>query len=107
MLVPPIQNPSTRILDRIGKYKSIRINILIFSIAALQFGLETALYSILTYFTATRCIDYVVEGLQAKTGVTIISGKSEIIKYQLVNHLGRGITVYKGEQFLTQIAVQR
>ena len=74
------------------------INILIFSIAALQFGLETALYSILTYFTATRCIDYVVEGLQAKTGVTIISGKSEIIKYQLVNHLGRGITVYKGER---------
>jgi uncharacterized membrane-anchored protein YitT (DUF2179 family) len=30
--------------------------------------------------------------------VTIISGKSEIIKYQLVNKLGRGITVYKGER---------
>ncbi|HVM88973.1 MAG TPA: YitT family protein [Puia sp.] len=74
------------------------INILIFSIAAFKFGIETALYSILTYFTATRCIDYVVEGIQAYTGVTIISGKSEIIKYQLVNELGRGITVYKGER---------
>lgn len=74
------------------------INILIFSIAALQFGIETALYSILTYFCATRCIDYVVEGLQAYTGVTIISGKSEVIKYQLVNNLGRGITVYKGQR---------
>jgi uncharacterized membrane-anchored protein YitT (DUF2179 family)/predicted metal-dependent HD superfamily phosphohydrolase len=74
------------------------INILIFSIAALKFGTETALYSILTYFTATRCIDYVVEGIQAYTGVTIISAKSEVIKYQLVNTLGKGITVYKGER---------
>lgn len=76
----------------------LAINIVIFSIAAFNFGIETALYSILTYFTATRCIDYVVEGLQAYTGVTIVSGKSEVIKYQLVNKLGRGITVYKGER---------
>jgi len=74
------------------------INILIFSVAAFKFGIETALYSALTYFSATRCIDYVVEGIQAYTGVTIISGKSEMIKYQLVNDLGRGITVYKGER---------
>jgi uncharacterized membrane-anchored protein YitT (DUF2179 family)/predicted metal-dependent HD superfamily phosphohydrolase len=74
------------------------INIIIFTIAGFRYGIETALYSILTYFTATRCIDYVVEGLQAYTGVTIVSGKSEEIKYQLVNKLGRGITVFKGER---------
>lgn len=74
------------------------INIFIFTIAAMKFGMETALYSILTYFAATRSIDYVVEGLQAYTGVTIISGESEAIKYELVNKLGRGITVYKGER---------
>ena len=74
------------------------INILIFSVAAFKFGIETALYSILTYFAATRSIDYVVEGIQAYTGVTIISGKSEVIKYQLVNNLGRGITIFKGER---------
>ncbi len=74
------------------------INILIFTIAALKFGVETAMYSILTYFAATRSIDYVVEGLQAYTGVTIISAESEAIKYELVNKLGRGITVYKGER---------
>jgi len=76
----------------------LAINIIIFSVAGFKFGIETALYSILTYFTATRCINYVVEGIQAYTGVTIISGKSEAIKYQLVNKLGRGITVYKGER---------
>ncbi|WP_300601273.1 YitT family protein [Niabella sp.] len=74
------------------------INILIFTIAAFKFGIETALYSILTYFTAARCIDYVVEGIQAYTGVTIVSGKNEAIKFQLVNQMGKGVTVYKGER---------
>lgn len=74
------------------------INIIIFAIAAFQFGVETALYSVLTYFAASRMIDYVIEGIQAYTGVTIISGKSEDIKHRLVNEMGRGITVYKGER---------
>jgi uncharacterized membrane-anchored protein YitT (DUF2179 family) len=74
------------------------INIIIFVIAAFKFGLETSLYSILTYFTASRTIDYVIEGIEAYTGVTIISGESELIKYRLVNGLKRGITVYKGER---------
>lgn len=74
------------------------LNILIFSLAAFRFGVESALYSILTYFTASRLIDYVVEGLQAYIGVTIISSQSDIIKYKLVNDMGRGITIYKGER---------
>ncbi len=74
------------------------INIIIFSIAAFKFGIETALYSVLTYFAASKMIDYVIEGIQAYTGVTIISGKSESMKHRLVNELGRGITVYKGER---------
>ncbi len=76
----------------------LAINILIFSVAAFHFGIQVALYSMLTYFTATRTVDYVVEGLEAYIGVTIISGKSEIIKDRLVNEMGRGITIYKGER---------
>ncbi|MDB5232367.1 MAG: metal dependent phosphohydrolase [Chitinophagaceae bacterium] len=74
------------------------LNIILFSVAAFKFGMETALYSILTYFTASKTIDFVIEGIEAYTGVTIISGSSEIIKHKLVNELGRGITVYKGER---------
>lgn len=76
----------------------LALNIIIFSIAAFKFGIQTALYSMLTYFTASKTVDYVVEGIEAYTGVTIISSKSEIIKYRLVNELGRGITIYKGER---------
>jgi uncharacterized membrane-anchored protein YitT (DUF2179 family)/predicted metal-dependent HD superfamily phosphohydrolase len=74
------------------------INIIIFGIAAIGFGMEKALYSVLTYLAATRTVDFVVEGIEAYTGVTIISGNSEVIKSRLVNELGRSITIYKGER---------
>ena len=74
------------------------INIVIFLIAAFKLGLPTALYSILTYYTASRAINFVIEGLEEYTGVTIISGNSEQVKERLVMGLGRGITIYKGER---------
>jgi len=74
------------------------LNVIIFLIAAMKLGLETSLYSMLTYYVASRTMDYVIEGLEEYTGVTIISGKSEEIKEHLVMKLGRGITVYKGER---------
>lgn len=74
------------------------INICIFTIAAFKFGIETALYSMLTYFCATRTIDYVIEGIQAYLGVTIVSSSSEEIKHLLVENMRKGITVYKGER---------
>lgn len=74
------------------------INVIIFLIAAIFKGLPTALYSILTYYAASRTLNFVIEGVEEYTGVTIISGENEIIKEKLVMELNRGITVYKGER---------
>ena len=74
------------------------INVVIFLIAAVQLGLPTALYSMLTYFTASKTMAYVVEGFEEYTGVTIISGSSAEIKEKLVMEMGKAITVYKGQR---------
>jgi len=74
------------------------LNIIIFCIASIFFGLEKAFYSMLTYFVASRTIAYVVDGIQEFTGVTIISSKSEEVKAYLVLQMDKGITVYKGER---------
>ena len=74
------------------------INAILFLFATVFVGFDVALYAILTYYVATRTIDYVIEGLEEFTGVTIISGQSEQIKRRLVQELGRGITIYKGER---------
>lgn len=74
------------------------MNIVIFIIAAIFMKVETALYAILTYIIAGQTTKYVIEGIEAYTGVTIVSGKSEEIKKALVMELDRGITIYKGER---------
>jgi len=74
------------------------INTIIFAVAALQFGLETAMYSIITYFTASRATNYIVDGIEEFTAMNIISSQQEEIKSFLVNEMGKGITVYKGER---------
>jgi uncharacterized membrane-anchored protein YitT (DUF2179 family) len=73
-------------------------NAIIFLCAAFILGIEPALYSILTYMAAAKTIDYIVEGVEEYTGVTIISEKSSKVKRILMTKLGRGITIYKGKR---------
>jgi len=73
------------------------LNILIFSVAAMFLGMETAMYAILTYLSASKTVDFVVNGLEQYIGVTIISESGEEIKQFLINDMKRGVTVYKGE----------
>ena len=72
----------------------ILINILIFLAAAYLLSMETALYSMLTYLAASKTLDFVVEGIEEYTGVTIISKHSDDIRYMIINKLGRGVTIY-------------
>ncbi len=74
------------------------INILIFSVAAYLLSIETALYSILTYLSASKTVDFIIEGLEELTGVTIISVKSNEIRRMIINDMGRGVTIYNGER---------
>jgi len=73
-------------------------NVVIFSCAAFILGIETAMYSILTYLAASRTLDYLVEGVEEYTGVTVISEKSAKVKRILMTKFGRGITIYKGKR---------
>lgn len=74
----------------------IAINILIFSAAAYFLSIEAALYSMITYLAASRTLDFIVEGIEEYTGVTIVSSHHEEIRQMIIHTLGRGVTIYKG-----------
>jgi uncharacterized membrane-anchored protein YitT (DUF2179 family) len=73
------------------------INVIIFGIAAYFISIDIALYAMVTYLAASKTVDFVIEGIEEYTGVTIISPHNEEIKEMIINKLGRGITVYKGK----------
>ena len=74
------------------------VNSLLMFGVAWEFGLETAMYSILTYYTAMKTSDYVVDGFEEFTALTIISKEHEKVKSVIVQDFGKAISVYKGER---------
>ena len=72
------------------------LNVAIFSAAILVLGVEAALYSILTYAAAARTLEFVVNGIEQYTSITIISDRSHVIRERITSRLGRGVTVFQG-----------
>lgn len=72
------------------------LNIFIFLAAAFFLGVESALYSILTYIAASKTIDFILHGIEEYTAITIVSLKSDEIKEAITMRLHRGVTVYRG-----------
>lgn len=73
------------------------LNVLIFGAAAFLLSMESALYSILTYLAATKMIDFILNGIEQYTGLTIISTQSEQIRRAITETMGRGVTIYEGK----------
>ena len=84
---------SKRLGTKIGDVM-IAINLIIFLAAAYMLSIESALYSMLTYLAASKTLDFVVDGIEEYTGVTIISEASERIRMMITDKLGRGLTIY-------------
>jgi uncharacterized membrane-anchored protein YitT (DUF2179 family) len=77
------------------------LNIVIFGAAAFFLGVESAMYSILTYFAASRTVDFLVHGLEEYTAIIIMSPQSEEIRREIIRTLNRTVTVYNGRGGLT------
>ncbi len=71
-------------------------NIVLFSVAAFFLGVESALYSMLTYFSASKTVDFFVEGLEEYNAMMIVSKESEKIREAIIHDLERGVTVFAG-----------
>jgi uncharacterized membrane-anchored protein YitT (DUF2179 family) len=71
-------------------------NVAIFGSAAFLLSIETALYAMITYFVASKTLDFIVEGIDEYIGVTIVSPHCKEMRDMIVQTMGRGVTIYKG-----------
>ena len=72
------------------------VNIFIYLCAGKVFGWESAMYSILTYFIASKVIDIVMEGLNSSKSVRVISDDAGTIGNALIEKLDISVTYLKG-----------
>lgn len=72
------------------------INVFIYLVAGLVFGWESAMYSIMTYYIASKVIDVVMEGFNSSKSVRIISDDASSIGQALIEKLDISVTYLQG-----------
>ncbi|MBR1742671.1 MAG: YitT family protein [Lachnospiraceae bacterium] len=73
------------------------INVLIYSAAGIIFGLDRAMYSLLTYIITSKIVDYVETGLDQAKALMIITDEGAKIAEEIYRELGRTVTMLEGE----------
>ena len=76
-------------------------NLVIYSIAGYVFGIDRALYSILTYFISYKLIDIIIIGFDQTKEALIITDRGEDLAKEIFKKLGRTTTTIKGEGLIS------
>lgn len=72
-------------------------NIIIYSVASILFGFDRGMYSLLTYFVASKIIDIIESGPEKEKAALIITDDAEEIVENIYKRLGRTCTLMEGE----------
>lgn len=72
------------------------IDIIVIAGSVFIIGQEKAMYTLVAVFLGSKVIDYVIEGLNNRTAVTIISEHSEAIREFILDNMTRGVTILEG-----------
>ena len=73
----------------------LAFNVVLFLVAMTVLGVEEALYSILTYVSAARTLDFILHGIEEFTAITVMSSTPQPIRAAILDEMGRGVTVYR------------
>ena len=77
------------------------LNIFIFAAAAFFLGIDSALYSVLTYIAASKTVDFLIHGIEEYNAIIIMSERNDEIREAIVRVLSRGVTIYNGRGGMT------
>ena len=72
-------------------------DLLIVISAGFAFGITKSMYAMLGVLMNGFIVDYIIDGLNVKKEVTIISSENEAIKEYILKTLDRGFTIYYGK----------
>ncbi|MEC5239635.1 YitT family protein [Bacillus mycoides] len=72
------------------------IDIVVIAGSVFIIGQEKAMYTLVAVFVGAKVIDFIVEGMDTKTAVTIISNQPDLIRETITKNMTHGVTVLEG-----------
>ena len=76
-------------------------NLVIYAVAGMIFGIDRAMYSLLTYFITFKVIDFVSEGFEQAKAALIITEKGTDMAKEIYKRLGRTVTTIRGRGLIS------
>lgn len=77
------------------------MNIVIYGLAGILFGIDRALYSLLTYFVTSKVLDMVESEMNQAKAALIITDDATQISERILALMGRTVTIMDGEGMLS------
>jgi uncharacterized membrane-anchored protein YitT (DUF2179 family) len=89
-------------LDVSTSYALLFFDLIVVAISLTVIPIEKALLTTLSLYIGTKAMDFMIEGLNPKKAITIISQNPEPIARMLDQDIGRGVTLLNGKGYYTK-----
>lgn len=89
-------------LDVSTPYALLFFDLIVVVISLTVISIDRALVTVISLYIGTKVMEYVIEGLNTKKAMTIISSKPEEVAKAIDEQVGRGLTILNGHGYYTQ-----
>ena len=90
---------ANKYLDVSTAYALLFFDLIVVAISLTVLPLSKALVTVISLYIGTKVMDYVIEGLNTKKAMTIISSKPEEVAKAIDEQVGRGLTILNGHGY--------
>lgn len=80
----------------------LMVDLFVILLSLTVLSVQQVLFTIVAMFTAVKVMDFVIEGLNPKKAVTIVSSKPEALGTLINSEIGRGVTMLNGQGFYSR-----
>ena len=93
---------ANKYLDVSTAYALLFFDLIVVVISLTVLPLRQALVTVISLYIGTKVMDYVIEGLNTKKAMTIISSKPEEVAKAIDEQVGRGLTILNGHGYYSR-----
>jgi len=89
-------------LDISTPYALLFFDLIVVLISLTQISLAKALVTVISLYIGTKVMEFVIEGLNTKKAMTIISNNPDKVVKAIDEQVGRGLTILNGHGYCTR-----
>ena len=89
-------------LDVSTPYALLFFDLIVVVISLTVISLDRALVTVISLYIGTKVMEFVIEGLNTKKAMTIISSKPDEVAQAIDEQVGRGLTILNGHGYYTR-----